>query len=60
LNLLLVRHERLVHWVVRRQWLCRLPYVVAVQEGRRGLWHATGGLTQKEATDSRPTPTREL
>jgi RNA polymerase sigma factor (sigma-70 family) len=44
LNLLLVRHERLVHWVVRRQWLCRLPYVVAVQEGRRGLWHAILGF----------------
>ncbi len=43
LNLLLLRHERLVHWVVRRQWLYTLPYAVAVQEGRRGLWHAILG-----------------
>jgi len=43
LNLLLLRHERLVHWVVRRQWLYRLPYKAAVQEGRRGLWHAILG-----------------
>jgi len=44
LNLLLLRHEQLVHWVVQRQWLCTLPYVVAVQEGRRGLWHAILGF----------------
>jgi len=44
LNLLLLRHERLVHWVVRRQWLYTLPYAVAVQEGRRGLWHAILGF----------------
>jgi hypothetical protein len=31
LNLLLLRHEQLVHWVVQRQWLCTLPYVIAVQ-----------------------------
>jgi RNA polymerase sigma factor (sigma-70 family) len=43
LNLLLLRHERLVHWVVRRQWLYTLPYKAAVQEGRRGLWHAILG-----------------
>lgn len=43
LNLLLHRHERLVHWVVRRQWIFTLPYAVAVQEGRRGLWHAILG-----------------
>jgi RNA polymerase sigma factor (sigma-70 family) len=44
LNLLLLRHEQLVHWVVQRQWLCTLPYVAAVQEGRRGLWHAILGF----------------
>jgi len=44
LNLLLLRHERLVHWVVRRQWIYTLPYAVAVQEGRRGLWHAILGF----------------
>ena len=44
LNLLLLRHERLVHWVVHRQWLYTLPYEAAVQEGRRGLWHAILGF----------------
>jgi RNA polymerase sigma factor (sigma-70 family) len=44
LNLLLLRHERLVHWVVHRQWLATLPYESAVQEGRRGLWHAVLGF----------------
>ena len=43
LNLLLLRHERLVYWVVRRQWLYTLPYEAAIQEGRRGLWHAILG-----------------
>ena len=43
LNLLLLRHERLVHWVVHRQWLYTLPYEAAVQEGRRGLWRAILG-----------------
>jgi RNA polymerase sigma factor (sigma-70 family) len=44
LNLLLLRHERLVYWVVRRQWLYTLPYEAAIQEGRRGLWHAILGF----------------
>ena len=44
LNLLLLRHERLVHWAVRRQWIYTLPYAVAVQEGRRGLWQAIMGF----------------
>jgi RNA polymerase sporulation-specific sigma factor len=44
LNLLLLRHERLVHWVVRRQWLYTLPYEAAIQEGRRGLRHAILGF----------------
>jgi RNA polymerase sigma factor (sigma-70 family) len=43
LNLLLLRHERLVHWVVRRQCLYMLTYEAAIQEGRRGLWHAILG-----------------
>ncbi|RPI34063.1 MAG: sigma-70 family RNA polymerase sigma factor [Chloroflexota bacterium] len=42
-NLLLLRHEGLVHLVVQRQWLCTLPYDLAVQEGRRGLWRAILG-----------------
>jgi hypothetical protein len=36
----LAQHEKLVHWVVHRQWLGRLPYLEAVQAGRIGLWHA--------------------
>lgn len=44
LNLLLLRHERLVHLVVQRQWLCTLPYDQAIQEGRRGLWRAILGF----------------
>lgn len=43
LNALMLRHERLVHRVVQRQWLCTLPYEAAVQEGRRGLWRAILG-----------------
>jgi len=43
MNLLLLRHEGLVHFVVLRQWLCTLPYDQAVQEGRRGLWRAILG-----------------
>jgi RNA polymerase sigma factor (sigma-70 family) len=44
LNLLLLRHEGLVHLVVQRQWLCTLPYDQAIQEGRRGLWRAILGF----------------
>jgi RNA polymerase sigma factor (sigma-70 family) len=36
----LAEHERLVHWVVRRQWLGELTYAEAVQEGRIALWRA--------------------
>jgi RNA polymerase sigma factor (sigma-70 family) len=36
----LAEHEKLVHWVVHRQWLGRLPYREAVQAGRIGLWRA--------------------
>ena len=36
----LAQHEKLVHWVVHRQWLGALPYLEAVQAGRIGLWHA--------------------
>jgi RNA polymerase sigma factor (sigma-70 family) len=35
---MLVAHERLVHWVVRRQWLGELSYDAAVQAGRLALW----------------------
>ena len=43
LNALMVRHERLVHWVVHRQQLCGLAYEEAVQAGRHGLWRAILG-----------------
>lgn len=36
----LARHERLVRWVVRQQWLGDLPYPDALQAGRIGLWQA--------------------
>jgi len=44
LNLLLLRNEGLVHLVVQRQWLCRLPYDQAIQAGRHGLWRAILGF----------------
>ena len=43
LNELMQRHEKLVHFVVQRQWLLTLPYEEAVQAGRRGLWRAILG-----------------
>lgn len=43
LNELMQQHERLVHWVVHRQWLLSLPYEDAVQAGRRGLYRAILG-----------------
>jgi RNA polymerase sigma factor (sigma-70 family) len=36
----LARHEGLVQWVVRRQWLGPLAYQDALHEGRIGLWSA--------------------
>jgi RNA polymerase sigma factor (sigma-70 family) len=36
----IAQHEKLVHWVVHRQWLGPLPYLEAVQAGRIGLWRA--------------------
>jgi RNA polymerase sigma factor (sigma-70 family) len=36
----LARHERLVQWVVRRQWLGSLSFRDALHEGRIGLWAA--------------------
>jgi RNA polymerase sigma factor (sigma-70 family) len=37
---LLARHEGLVRWVVRRQWLGELSFADALHEGRIGLWRA--------------------
>lgn len=39
-NRILAQHERLVHWVVRRQWLGTLSFQDALHEGRIGLWSA--------------------
>lgn len=39
----LAEHERLVHWVVRRQWLGELSYIEAAQAGRIALWRAVRG-----------------
>lgn len=36
----LAQHERLVRWVVRRQWLGNLSFQDALHEGRIGLWSA--------------------
>jgi DNA-directed RNA polymerase specialized sigma subunit len=36
----LLRHEGLVHAVVRCQWLGYLNYAEALQAGRIGLWQA--------------------
>jgi RNA polymerase sigma factor (sigma-70 family) len=47
LNELMQQHERLVHWVVHRQWLLTLPYEEAVQAGRRGLYRAILGYDPK-------------
>jgi RNA polymerase sigma factor (sigma-70 family) len=42
LDSLMVRHEGLVHTVLRRQWGGALPYDERLQAGRIGLWHALG------------------
>jgi RNA polymerase sigma factor (sigma-70 family) len=40
LNQAILAHEKLVGWVVRRQWSGGLPYADMLQVGRIGLWHA--------------------
>jgi RNA polymerase sigma factor (sigma-70 family) len=40
---MLAKNERLVHWVVHRQWLGELRYAAAVQAGRLALWQAVQG-----------------
>jgi RNA polymerase sigma factor (sigma-70 family) len=46
----LARHERLVHWVVRRQWLGELSYAEALQVGRIALWRALLGYDVTRGT----------
>lgn len=43
LNELMDRHEKLVHFVVHRQWLLTVSYEDALQAGRQGLWRAIMG-----------------
>jgi len=46
----LAAHERLVHWVVHRQWLGDLPYAEAVQAGRIALWRALRRYDPQQGT----------
>lgn len=46
----MARHEALVRWVVRRQWLGPLPFPDACQEGRIGLWHALARYDPRRGT----------
>jgi RNA polymerase sigma factor (sigma-70 family) len=50
LNQAILRHERLVGWVVRRQWSGGLPYADMLQVGRIGLWHALQRFDPERST----------
>jgi RNA polymerase sigma factor (sigma-70 family) len=50
LNLLMSRHDGLVHAVVRKQYLGELPYEEALQAGRTGLWRAIKGYDRQRGT----------
>ena len=43
LNLLMTRHEGLIHVVIQEQYLYGLPYEEALQAGRSALWRAILG-----------------
>ena len=47
---LMARHEGLVRWVVRRQYLGELCFADALHEGRIGLWHALQGYDPSQGT----------
>jgi RNA polymerase sigma factor (sigma-70 family) len=47
---LMDRHERLVHYIVRKQWRGPLSYAEAVHEGRIGLWRAILGYDPRRGT----------
>ncbi len=47
---LMARHEGLVQWVVRRQYLGDLSFADALAEGRIGLWHALAGYDPRRGT----------
>ena len=50
LNQAMQGHEKLVGWVVRRQWSGGLPYADMLQEGRIGLWRALQGYDPERGT----------
>ena len=45
-----MEHEKLVGWVVRRQWSGGLAYADMLQEGRIGLWRALRGYDPERGT----------
>jgi RNA polymerase sigma factor (sigma-70 family) len=47
---LLCTHERLVHWVVRRQWRGSVAWADLEQEGRIALWQAILGYDVRRGT----------
>jgi len=46
----MAQHERLVHWVARRQWLGPLPFGEGLQAGRIALWRALEGFDPTRGT----------
>jgi RNA polymerase sigma factor (sigma-70 family) len=50
INQAIVRHEKLVRWVARRQWWGDLPRSDVWQVGRIGLWHALEGYKPERGT----------
>jgi len=50
LNLLMTRHEGLVHAVIHKQYLYGLPYEEALQAGRSALWRAILGYEAQRGT----------
>ena len=50
LNQAVAGHEKLVGWVVRRQWSGGLLYADMLQEGRVGLWRALQGYDPERGT----------
>lgn len=50
LNLLMSRHEGLIHAVIKEQYLYGLPYEEAMQAGRSALWRAILGYASERGT----------
>jgi RNA polymerase sigma factor (sigma-70 family) len=49
-NQAILRHEKLVRWVARRQWWGGLAWADVLQVGRIGLWHALEGYNPERGT----------